>query len=207
MRCSNKGLLLKLILVLFTGVMGDLSAKPQILYENTPTNGINVYPLKSEWHGRSMTYKPLKIADKYWVSTGQDFFVAEYGKPLTFTDNWFKKNAYATGSYSISNGSLKFKTGRQGFSFGFGQSKTTPSALGIRFGSGWNQAKKDIYRLKLKLNQSGTTKWRFGYFAVKRGNLIYKQIKEFTVTGQGTQSFAGKLGFVRVVIPAPLVVG
>ncbi|MCF6177685.1 MAG: hypothetical protein L3J71_18165, partial [Victivallaceae bacterium] len=42
---------------------------------------------------------------------------------------------------------------------------------------------------------------------VKRGNLIYKQIKEFTVTGQGTQSFAGKLGFVRVVIPAPLVVG
>ena len=196
------------VIIIFTMIWAEsLLAKPEIIVENTPNCGINVYPLESKWNSRSMMYRPVKLEKKDWVATGKDFFLAEYGAPLAFTTNWFKQNAYASGKYLMQNGMLSFNTDSKGFSFGFGQSVTTPSALGIRFGAGWNQARKDVYRLKLKLHQSNTTKWRFGYFTSDNGHLRYKKVKEFTVNGIGTQIYEENLGFVREVIPSPLVVG
>ncbi|MFA6567640.1 MAG: malectin domain-containing carbohydrate-binding protein, partial [Victivallales bacterium] len=98
-------------------------------------------------------------------------------------------------------------TGDKEFSFGFGRSKIALSAPGIRFGSGWSQAKKDVYRLHLEVEQNDTTKWRFGYFTFKNGNPVYRKVREFTVNGKGAQTCDDNLGIVRVVIPSPLIVG
>ncbi|MFA7232371.1 MAG: hypothetical protein WC071_13950, partial [Victivallaceae bacterium] len=152
-------------------------------------------------------YPGFGLKDKLWVATGQDFFTAEYGQPLTFSDDWFKKNGYANGPYSIQNRTLNFTTGSKEFSFGFGQSKIAPSASSIRFGSGWNQARKDIYRLHFEVEQNETTKWRFGYFTLRNGSLVYRQVEEFTIKGQGAQTGDDNIGFVREVLPAPLIVG
>lgn len=190
-----------------SGFTGNLSAGPKILHENVPNGGIEVYPAESQWHCRAMTYPSFKLEDRHWIATGQDFFTAEYGQPLTFTEDWFKQNAYTGGAYSIQDGTLNFNTGSGEFSFGFGRSKIAPSAPCIRLGSGWNQARKDVYRMHLEVEQNDTTKWRFGYFTLKNGNPVYRQVKEFTVNGKGAQSCNDNLGNVREVIPSPLIVG
>lgn len=195
------------ILALSAELTLNLMAGPQILRENVPNGGINIYPPESQWHCRAMTYPAFRLEDKHWITTGPDFFPAEYGQPLSFTDEWFKQNGFACGTYSIQNGMLSFNTGAKEFSFGFGRSKIAPSAPCIRFGSGWNQARKDVYRIHFELEQNDTTRWRFGYFTLKNGNPLYRQIKEFTVNGKGTQTCYDNLGLVREVIPSQLIAG
>ena len=164
---------------------------------DTPNYGVPVVSMsESRWQSKVMIC-PDKLTDKELVWSGEDFFTAEYGKPCVFSEDWIKEYGYsANGTYKIENGELVFTTGSQGFAFGFGQEPGKEERPAIRFGFNWGRQLKDIYRVRMEIEQSADkTEWEFS--TNSKGG---KENKKFEIKGKGPQVIEQDLGLVRVAV-------
>jgi hypothetical protein len=166
----------------------------QLNETDTPNYGIPVVSMsESRWKSK-MIASPDRLTAKERIWSGEDFFTGEYGNPCIFTEDWIKKYGYATGGdYKIENGELVFTGGSKGFAFGFGQEPGKYSAPAIRFGFNWGAQMKDLYRLRVEIEQNqDKTEWEF------TTNTSYdKTKKKFEIKGKGLQTFEIDLGMVR----------
>lgn len=159
--------------------------------------GIGVVELKeSAWRSRTML-PPAKLLESERIWSGTDFFTGEFGQPLAFTRDRISEDGFASGPYAIEGGSLVFTTGEAGFRFGFGSpGKDFRSGGGgpapIRFACDWGRQKKDVYRIRMELEQDvDQTAWTFR---------CGEDSKTFAVVGRGRTTAEADLGMVRVAI-------
>lgn len=154
------------------------------------------YPSQADsaWRSKLMSY-PGKPGPDDFHDSGEDFFTWEYGKPCVFTEDWISGHGFhAGGNYAVKDGALVFKTGKWGFSFGFGPAAGVSDKPRPRFGANWPDCEKDVFRLKMAVSQDvPETKWRFQVIEPNK----YSLPKEFTVKGDGEQLFMTDLGLVR----------
>jgi hypothetical protein len=164
-------------------------------------DGIGVFPLSEQtWRSKVMTF-PGKIEDDIRAWSGPDFFTFEYGEPCDFDKRDFVKDYgwCARGAYVISDGKMIFTTGKKGFSFGFGgQAGTAVSGMpSNRFGACWGAQQKDRFRLQMVIEQDQpSTEWVF-HLEAAGTNKKKDDLTQFVIKGQGEQTFAYDLGFVR----------
>lgn len=159
--------------------------------------GISTVNLQeSTWKSRTMQ-PPQKSSDADRIWSGSDYFTSEFGGPLDFAQDPIKAFGFANGPYTIADGSLAFTTGERGFQFGFGTLDKNVRCGGdgpapIRFASSWGKQKKDVYRIRLDLEQDvDATAWTF-----RCGS----ESTNFTVSGRGRRSVEADVGLVRVAI-------
>ncbi|OGV74810.1 MAG: hypothetical protein A3K19_00750 [Lentisphaerae bacterium RIFOXYB12_FULL_65_16] len=166
---------------------------------DTPNLGVSIpFSLAdSEWRSKRMVC-PDKLtgAERTW--SGPDFFEGEYGKPCVFSEDWVKDFGYASGPYKVEGGALIFTTAAKGFSFGFGPEPGKDDGRpAIRFGFNWGGHNKDLYRLRMEIEQSvDESEWGFE-LAKPKGDGYSGKPKAFKVKGKGPLVVEEDIGLVR----------
>lgn len=171
------------------------------------TAPINILPDSAyAWKSAVMRY-PGKFGPEAFTWNGPDFFADEFGKPCVFDQDWIKEQGYASDSYRLEDGWLRFDTGAKGFTFGFGPTPGDYSKPSLRFGRAWGKNKKDKYYLELELEQDvPETTWDFArcdlnsFDRASSGPCGSAGSTGFTVKGKGRQVFKGAIGIVRTLL-------
>jgi hypothetical protein len=182
---------------LLVACAGQRARATEILYEkDAPNLGIGIYPLAEQtWRSQVMT-RPGEITGKDRVWVGPDFFESEYGEPCLFAKDWLKEFGYSQdGEYKVENGAMVFTTGPKGFLLGIGSRPNDFSRPSPRFGAAWGPQTKDLYRLRLTVEQDvDETDWSF---CVSNFQGYSNDVCTFKVKGRGRQDFEVDLGYVR----------
>lgn len=160
---SSLALKLWIVIVCLAAVVQP-APTTEILFEtNAPNLGIGVYPAgDQEWRSKLMGY-PGPVKEEDWTWIGPDFFEAEYGSPCVFTSDWIKAYGYSSNApYTIADGQMTFRTGTNGFYFGFGGIPKDPTRPGNGFGLAWGRNQGNQIRLRVVLEQDvAKTDWTF----------------------------------------------
>lgn len=180
-------------------LFGSAARATELIREDTlPNLGIGVYDSKDiRWRSRAIVH-PDKVTEQNRVWSGPDLFESEFGQPLDFSSDLIGQYGYSSGApYTLENGRLVVTTGAQGFAFGFGGLPNDKTRPAIFPGSSWGKNLKDLVRLRMVLEQNvPETKWRIS--SASPGG--FSVMKEFTVAGQGRQTFEGDVSLVREVL-------
>ena len=197
-----------LCFVLVTGLALVTAAAPNdgSVQVAASIDGIGVFPLSEQtWRSRVICH-PDKTTEAPRVWIGEEFFALEYGDPCDFSRRDFVADyGYCgNGEYRIEDGKPTFRTGREGFFFGFGGLPGELQRPGNRFGVCWGPHLKERYRLRLVLTQDvPRTNWTFSLVETRRK----RPQKQFVLEGVGRQVFEIDLGFVRVLQPRLPILG
>ena len=155
---------------------------------------------ESTWQTKLMLCQDKLTASNFYDS-GTDFFKDEFGKSCVFIGDLLSEWGFASEAYEIKDKALVFKSGKKGFSFGFGNSPEKNYEPDVRFGAGWRRRLQDIFRLSMTIEQNVIeSQWRFQIMGP--GNK-YILKKEFSIKGKDLQNFICDLGLVRELYSGP----
>ena len=110
----------RVLFVLLGLLSSDVSAQ-KILYTQDEHLGIRVPDVSlNRWQSREME-PDLQPSPADYQDLKEDFFLLEYGVPLTFKTDLLKEfGARVKGAYQIRNGALEFQVPKKGWSMLFG---------------------------------------------------------------------------------------
>lgn len=184
----------RVLFVLLGLLSSDVSAQ-KILYTQDEHLGIRVPDVSlNRWQSREME-PDLQPSPADYQDLKEDFFLLEYGVPLTFKTDLLKEfGARVKGAYQIRNGALEFQVPKKGWSMLFGAKFGENNVISVRFGRGWGPYAECPFRMILELEQNADeSNWQFIRHQATSG----KQVTEFKVKGKQLQTMKIPLGMIN----------